>query len=98
MNDPDGRYAGCEVRTMQGEDGKPIAYLSRRFLPQPGSLQIVGYADMAPGDRLDLLSARVLGVPTAWWRLADATRCIDPAELEQPPLQRLAVPLPGAGS
>ena len=98
MNDPDGRYAHCELRHRIGRDGRPVAYLSRRLLPDPSSLRLVGTAQMEPGDRLDLLSARVQGTPTAWWRIADAARIIHPEELEDPPLQRLAIPLPEAGS
>jgi len=98
MNDPDGRYAKCELRYRLGADGKPVAYLSRRFVPDPAALRVAGYAQMEPADRLDLLSARVQGTPEAWWRIADAARIIHPDELEDPPLQRLAVPLPEAGS
>jgi hypothetical protein len=98
MNDPDGRYARCEIRYRTGPDGRSVAYLSRRFLPDPATLRLAGYAQMEPGDRLDLLSARVQGTPAAWWRIADAGRIIHPDELEDPPLQRLPVPLPEAGS
>jgi hypothetical protein len=97
MNDPDGRYAKSEVRVRQGPDGKEIAYLARRFLPDPDVLVLAGVATMEPGDRIDLFSARVQGVPTAWWRIADAHRLIHPDDLEDPPLQRLKVPLPEAG-
>lgn len=98
MNDPDGRYARSEQRSRIGADGRPIVYLARRFLPDPATLTIAGVAAMAPGERIDLFSARVQGVSTAWWRIADARALIDPAELEDPPLQRLKVPLPEAGS
>ncbi|MBO9621259.1 MAG: hypothetical protein J7500_00970 [Sphingomonas sp.] len=97
MNDPDGRYASSEIRTRIGPAGQPVAYLARRFLPEPDSLTIAGIAQMAPGERLDLLSARVQGVSTAWWRIADAHRLIHPGDLEEPGLQRLKVPLPEPG-
>ncbi|HKX90965.1 MAG TPA: hypothetical protein VJM15_00855 [Sphingomicrobium sp.] len=98
MNDPDGRYARCEIRYRVGPDGKPVAFLSRRFLPDPAGLRLAGHVRMEAGDRLDLLSARVQGSSAAWWRIADAARIIHPDELEEPPLQRLGVPLPEAGS
>lgn len=97
MNDPDGRYAKSELRTRIAVDGKPVAYLARRFLPDPDALTIAGIVRTEPGERIDLFSARVQGVSTAWWRVADAHRLIDPAALEDPPLQRLKVPLPEAG-
>lgn len=98
MNDPQGRYAKCEIRHRTGSDGKPIAYLARRFLPEPEALAIAGVARMEAGERLDNFSARVQGAATAWWRVADAHRLSHPEELEVPPLQRLRVPLPEAGS
>ena len=97
MNDPEGRYAKSMVLYRAGADGKLVAYLARRFLPDPDTLTIAGVAATAPGERLDLFSARVQGASTAWWRIADAHRLIDPAVLEDPPLQRLKVPLPEAG-
>jgi hypothetical protein len=97
MNDPDGRYAKSQVLYLTGSDGKPVAYLSRRFLPDPDALTIAGIAPMDPGERLDLFASRILGVSTAWWRIADAQRLIDPGDLENPQLQRLKVPLPEAG-
>jgi hypothetical protein len=97
MNDPDGRYAKSAVLYRIGADGKPVAYLARRFLPDPHTLTIAGAVPMNPGERIDLFAARVLGVSTAWWRVADARRLIDPGELETPQLQTLKVPLPEAG-
>jgi hypothetical protein len=97
MNDPDGRYFKSELRYSVGPDGQPIAYLARRFLQEPETFTLLGVVAMQPGERLDLFSARVQGVATAWWRIADAHRVIHPDELEDPPLQRLHVRLPEAG-
>lgn len=97
INDPDGRYAKTAIRSRLGPDGKEVTYLARRFVPDPDNLTIAGIVQMEPGERLDLFSARVQGVATAWWRIADAHRLIDPAVLEDPALQRLKVPLPEAG-
>ena len=74
---------------------QPTAVSRRTVLK--GTAAIAGVAATAPGERLDLFSARVQGASTAWWRIADAHRLIDPAVLEDPPLQRLKVPLPEAG-
>ncbi len=97
MNDPDGRYAKSAVLYRMDGSGKPVAYLTRRFLPDPDALTIAGTVRMDPGERIDLFAARVLGVSTAWWRVADARRLIDPGDLEEPQLQTLSVPLPEAG-
>lgn len=94
VNDPDGRYADTPLRFRTGPDGVPVAYLARRFVPDPATLTIAGVAGMEPGERIDLFSARVQGTSTAWWRIADARRIIHPDALEQPQLQRLQVPLP----
>jgi hypothetical protein len=97
INDPDGRYAKSALLYLTGPDGKAVAYLARRFLPDPDTLTIAGSVPMDPGERIDLFAARVLGVSTAWWRVADARRLIDPGDLENPQLQVLKVPLPEAG-
>jgi hypothetical protein len=67
------------------------------LLPDPAAMTIAGVAALQPGERLDSFSARVQGVATAWWRIADAHRVIDPRELEDPALQLLKVPVPEAG-
>ena len=97
MNDPNGRYAQVEVKQTAGPDGRPIAYLARRFVPDPADLKIVGRIAVEAGDRLDLLAGRALGAPSAWWRIADAARAIHAEDLEAPPGRRLDVPLPEPG-
>ena len=46
------------------------------------------------GDRLDLITARTLGDPEAFWRVCDANDALDPAELTSEAGRRLRVPLP----
>jgi hypothetical protein len=46
-----------------------------------------------PGDRLDLISARILGAPDLFWRLCDSNNAMDPFELAQPGRTlRVAIP------
>jgi len=97
MNDPDGRYAPLGIRQMNGPDGKPITYLERRFVADPDSLTLLGKVPTQAGDRIDLFSARVLGVSGQWWQIADAHYEIHADELEEPIGKRLNVPLPGSG-
>lgn len=97
MNDPNGRYAALAVKQTTGPDGRPIAFLERRFLPDPAGLTIVARIAVEAGDRLDLFAARTLGQSTGWWRIADAARILHPADLERPVGRRLDVPLPEPG-
>lgn len=98
INDPQGRYATSELRTMTLPDGTPVTYLARRFVPEPEGMTILASVAIEPADRLDLFTARTMGVATQWWRIADANRVIHPEVLDGPAGRRLDVPLPEAGS
>ncbi|MFL6844086.1 MAG: LysM domain-containing protein [Allosphingosinicella sp.] len=98
MNDPQGRYASSEVKVMVQPDGTAVTYIARRTLPEPEGMTMIASVPVEAKDRLDLIAARVLGVATAWWRIADANRAIDPETLETPVGRRLDIPLPEAGS
>lgn len=79
-----------------GPDGEVVRHLARRFLPHPASLRIEGEARSAPGERLDLVSARALGDPAAYWRLCDANGVSDPAAVDLSVPRRWRVPYPEA--
>lgn len=96
INDPQGRYARAEQRLLSGADGRQHAWLLPRLLPQPETMTIIAELPLQPGERLDLFTARTLGDPRAWWRIADANRAVHPADLDAPGV-RLKVPLPEAG-
>ena len=89
------RYHGVPTAEMPGPDGRPLVYLRRRFLPDPGALTPVGDVAVAPGDRLDRLAAAALGDPLQYWRLADGNDAPRPAALETPG-RSLRVTLPAA--
>ncbi len=96
MFDHTSRYRSTEVTVTTGADGEPIAHLRRRFGPHPEGMQVLAVWPVQAGDRFDLVAARTLGDSQAFWRLADANRAMDPAELEAPG-RRLVVPMPQAG-
>jgi hypothetical protein len=98
MNDPQGRSATTEIKVMTLPDGTTVSYIARRFLPEPEAMTMVASVAIEPADRLDLFSARTLGVSTAWWRIADANRAVHPEDLDGPAGRRLDIPLPEAGS
>jgi hypothetical protein len=93
MFDSNSRYAAVETTTLHDADGRAIAYIRRRFLPQGSGMPLLVEVVVGQGDRLDLITARTLGDPEAFWRVCDANDALDPGELEQTG-RRLRVPLP----
>jgi hypothetical protein len=79
---PESRYHGAEVRTFTAPDGGAVAYLARRFVPEPDRFQTISVHIVAQGDRLDLTAARLVGDSEQYWRLCDANGAIWPEELE----------------
>jgi hypothetical protein len=94
MFDPTSRYARLPVLTVNTAAGTPVAYVSRRFLPRPETLPLLGETAARSDDRPDLIAARTLGDPTAFWRVADANLVMDPAELVESPGRVLRIPVP----
>jgi hypothetical protein len=93
------RYSGVPTAVHVAEDGTETVYLRRRPVPQPEALATLGWERVPDGDRVDLLAARAVGDPAAFWRLADAALVMDVSELEQPGRAvRVALPqgFPGA--
>jgi hypothetical protein len=91
---PTSRYHGVDVATRTGADGQPVAYLRRRFCPQPEELATLREHVVSEGERLDNVAAQHLGDPLLFWRLCDANRALDPAELLAVAGRRLRVALP----
>jgi hypothetical protein len=91
-----GRYEGLEVATTVVDDGaggtREVRYLRRR--PPPRAATPLARHRVGSDDRLDLITARYLGDPTAWWRVADANPCLDPDELVAAEGDVLIVPVP----
>ncbi|CCG04032.1 hypothetical protein [Blastococcus saxobsidens] len=99
---PNSRYHATPLATTLDDDGNPVRYLRRRFLPDPDALVQVGEHEVEPTDRLDLVAAAVFSDPELSWRICDANLCLDPDELTARPGRRLRITLPpglpGGGS
>jgi hypothetical protein len=91
---PTSRYARVPVLVRQDESGRYVAYLGRRFAPQPPSTAL-GFITVTEKDRIDRLTARAIGDPTQYWRVADANAALDAVALAEQPGRRLIAPQPG---
>src|ERR1700743_1352752 len=78
---PNSRYTGIATSTYTAADGTSIAYVQRRFLPQPNQLAQLQQYSILQGDRLDVIAAKFLGDPTLFWRLCDANGAMRPEDL-----------------
>ncbi|MGH7467341.1 MAG: LysM domain-containing protein [Longimicrobiales bacterium] len=98
MTDPSSRYHGIPEAELQGPDGaggtRRVRYQRRRFLPAPEQLVTLVEHRVAQGDRLDNLSARYLGDPLAYWRIADANLELQPEALAEQAGRRIRIALP----
>lgn len=88
------RYCGVKTTTLETADGKTIAYLRRRFVPQPERFALLQEHTVTQGDRLDNLAAHYLGDPELFWRLCDANAAMRPEELIETVGRRLRITLP----
>lgn len=94
MFDATSRYARLPVLTWTAPDGTPVVYVARRFLPRGGSLPLLAQTAVRSDDRPDTLTARTLGDPTTFWRVADANDVMDPGELVDAPGRLVRIPVP----
>ena len=81
MFDTQSRYVRLETATMTLPDGRVAAFVRRRFLQQSASMPLLQETRVEPGERLDLFTARTLGDPEQFWRVADANTAMRPAAL-----------------
>jgi hypothetical protein len=89
------RYYAVPTASYPTGDGRSVAYLTRRFCPQGLGLPLLSRVPVRADERLDQLTARALGDPTQFWRVADANNALDPVELMSTPGRVLRVPVPG---
>ena len=75
---PSSRYHDIEVATYVGADGRPVAYLRRRFVPKPERFALMREHVVRDGERLDQITATYLGDPEQFWRVADANGAMAP--------------------
>jgi hypothetical protein len=85
MFESSSRYAPLRTLTFSvtGPDGEPrdIRHVERRFIPAAAASVTLLEHRVAQGDRLDNLTAKYLGDPTQFWRVADANEEPRPEEL-----------------
>jgi hypothetical protein len=86
---PNSRYHGMETSALTQPDGAVIPYLRRRFVPQPEALALLRTYAVQEGDRLDNVTARLIGDPEMFWRICDGNRAVRPDALVEP-VTRLA--------
>jgi hypothetical protein len=88
------RYAGLEQTPFTLADGRVVAYVRRRFLPDPARFALVQTHEVKQGDRIDNVSAFYLGDPEQFWRIADANGAMQPEALLETPGREVRITLP----
>lgn len=91
------RYFNLETVKITLPDGREAVYKRRRFLPRGSQMPLLVEATVTEGDRLDLITARTLGDPEHFWRVADANDAMNPFDLTAEPGRVLRVPVPQPG-
>lgn len=86
------RYYNLETAIYSAADGRIIPYKRRRFLPQGENVQLLATIAIADGERLDQITARILGDPEQFWRICDANNAMNVNDLIAEPDRRLRVP------
>jgi len=94
---PGSRYAPLGIATWRAPDGTEVPYVRRRIVPRADELPLLTRVQVKPGDRLDLITARTLGDPLLFWRIADANAAMSPGALVVPSGRMLRVPAPQFG-
>jgi len=92
----DSRYSGSATLTYATADGRSIAYLASRFVPQSGAANFstVAQHTVKQGDRLDLIAAKYLGDPLLFWLICDANGALRPDALVETPGTVLNITMP----
>jgi hypothetical protein len=91
---PTSRYYGIDVGTLTTADGRMIAFVRRRFLPQPEQFSLLHEHVVCEAERLDHIAAQYLGDAEAFWRIADANAAMRPDALTDTVGRRLRITLP----
>lgn len=97
MFDYKSRYYNLETVKLQLPDGREAVYKRRRFLPNGSAMPLLVEVGVTEGDRLDLITARTLGDPEHFWRVADANDAMNPFDLTAETGRVLRVPIPQPG-
>jgi hypothetical protein len=81
------RYLGLGTYGVTRRDGTTVTVTR---LPLPAGGPLLGYHRRLVGERLDLVAARHLKDPTAFWQLCDANDSVSPDALGAAPLVGVA--------
>jgi hypothetical protein len=95
MTEHRSRYYLLPTADYEAGDGHHITYRTRRFHPQGETIPLLSLVTLGPGDRLDLIAARMLGDPEQFWQICDANNCLNPFDLVSETGDTLRVPIPG---
>lgn len=88
------RYYSLPVATYSTPDGRQIAYVRRRFLPQPGTFNLLLLHTVTDSDRLDNITNQYLDDPQQFWRICDANGVLSPFELTDTVGRMIRITLP----
>ncbi len=94
MFEQNSRYIRIETATLTDSGGREISYIRRRFLPRSEDLPTLAEVTVTESDRLDLLTARVIGDPEQFWRTCDASNVMNPPDLTAQPGRKIRIPVP----
>jgi len=88
------RYAALPVSTYTTPDNRQISYVTRRFLPQPGSSTLLLEHTVTDSDRLDNIANQYLDDPQQFWRICDSNDDLSPFDLTATPGETIDISLP----
>jgi hypothetical protein len=91
---PESRYYGLPLLSMATSDGAEIPYVSRRFIPPPGTFALLERYRVQQGDRIDVVAGSLIGNPLSYWQICDANLAVDPNDVTAAPGVFIAVTLP----
>jgi hypothetical protein len=91
---PNSRYHAIPRLTLARAGGSIVAYVGRRFIPQPEAFDLLLEHTVTESERLDNVAARHLGDPERFWQVCDANGVLRPEELVETPGRRLRITLP----
>jgi hypothetical protein len=94
MFDYTSRYYNLETAKLTMPDGRIVAYVKRRFLPQGKNMLLLEEVSVTEGDRLDQITARTLGDPLQFWQVCDANNAMNPVALTAEIGQKIRIPMP----
>jgi hypothetical protein len=91
---PESRYYAVATATYEFADGRMVAYVRRRFLPEAERLALFTEHLVSEGERLDLIAQRYYGNPELFWRVCDGNNAMRPEDLLAEPGTRIRICLP----